>query len=94
MYFHYADIFGVNPPESYGRLLLDAMLGDQTLFVRHDDMEVAWSLITPVLNAWEEDKGGQRTGLLYTYSAGSWGPAESDALLERVGLQWLTSAEQ
>lgn len=92
MYFHYADIFGVNSPEAYGRLLLDAMLGDQTLFVRHDDMQVAWSLITPVLNTWEEDKSGPRAGLLYTYSAGSWGPAESDALLERVGLQWLTSA--
>jgi glucose-6-phosphate 1-dehydrogenase len=93
MYFHYDDIFGVNPPEAYERLLLDCMLGDQTLFVRHDDMQVAWSLITPVLNAWTEDKSGQRTGLLYTYSAGSWGPSESDALLERVGLQWLTSVE-
>jgi len=94
MYFHYDDIFGVNPPEAYERLLLDCMLGDQTLFVRHDDMQVAWSLITPVLNAWAEDKSGQRTGLLYTYSAGSWGPSESDALLERVGRQWITSVVQ
>jgi glucose-6-phosphate 1-dehydrogenase len=93
MYFHYDDIFGVNPPEAYERLLLDCMLGDQTLFVRHDDMQVAWSLITPVLNAWAEDKSGTRSGLLYTYSAGSWGPSDSDTLLERVGLQWLTSAE-
>lgn len=91
MTFQYADIFGVKAPESYGRLLLDAMLGDQTLFVRSDDMKVAWSLITPVLNAWADDKSGQRTGMLYTYSSGSWGPSESDALLERVGLQWLTT---
>lgn len=91
MYFHYDDIFGTAPPDAYERLLLDAMLGDQTLFVRHDDMQVAWSLITPVLEAWAEDKSGKRAGMLYTYSAGSWGPAESDALLERVGLQWLTS---
>jgi glucose-6-phosphate 1-dehydrogenase len=94
MYFHYADIFGVNPPESYGRLLLDAMLGDQTLFVRQDDMQVAWSLITPVLDAWAADPIGQRCGALFPYPAGSWGPAEADALLERVGLQWVTSVEQ
>ncbi len=91
MEFQYADIFGIKAPESYGRLLLDAMLGDQTLFVRSDDMRVAWSLITPVLDAWADDGGGRRTGMLYTYSSGSWGPAESDALLERDGLQWLTS---
>ena len=94
MYFHYGDNFGVEPPEAYERLLLDAMLGDQTLFVRHDDMQVAWSLITPVLRAWEEDQSGQRTGLLYPYAAGSWGPPESDGLLERVGLQWLTSTPE
>ncbi|MDY0091252.1 MAG: glucose-6-phosphate dehydrogenase [Candidatus Vecturithrix sp.] len=91
MDFHYQDIYGIEPPESYERLLLDAMLGDQTLFVRHDDMSVAWSLITPVLDAWAEDKSGRRTGMLYTYSAGSWGPSESDTLLERAGYQWLTS---
>lgn len=91
LYFHYDDIFGVKPPDAYERLLLDCMLGDQTLFVRHDDMQVAWSLITPVLNAWAEDKSGQRAGLLYTYPAGSWGPPESDALLERIGRQWFTS---
>lgn len=94
MYFHYDDIFGINPPEAYERLILDAMLGDQTLFVRHDDMKVAWSLITPVLNAWEEEKNGQCTGLLYPYTSGSWGPSEADALLERVGLQWLTSTPE
>ncbi len=92
MDFHYDEIFGVDLPEAYERLLLDCMLGDQTLFVRHDDMKVAWSLITPVLDAWAEDKSGKRTGMLYTYSAGSWGPSESDALLERAGYQWITSS--
>jgi glucose-6-phosphate 1-dehydrogenase len=55
-------------------------------------MQVAWSLITPVLNAWADDASGRRTGMLYTYSSGSWGPSESDALLERDGLQWVISA--
>lgn len=91
MDFHYHDIFGVELPEAYERLLLDCLLGDQTLFVRHDDMKVAWSLMTPVLNEWAEDRSGKRSGMLYTYPAGSWGPAESDALLERAGYQWVTS---
>ncbi|MCP4401625.1 MAG: glucose-6-phosphate dehydrogenase [bacterium] len=92
MDFHYEDIYGVELPEAYERLLLDCMLGDQTLFVRHDDMKVAWSLITPVLNAWADDKHGKRSGMLYTYPSGAWGPAESDALLERAGYQWITSS--
>jgi glucose-6-phosphate 1-dehydrogenase len=92
MDFHYEEIYGIELPEAYERLLLDCMLGDQTLFVRHDDMQVAWSLITPVLNAWAEDKSGRRTGMLYTYPSGSWGPSESDALLERAGYQWVTSS--
>lgn len=93
MEFKYQDIFGIEPPEAYARLLLDCMLGDQTLFVRHDDMRVAWSLITPVLNAWTEDISGKRYGMLYTYSSGSWGPSTSDSLLERDGYQWLTSIQ-
>ena len=92
MSFHYESIFGVELPEAYERLLLDCMLGDQTLFVRHDDMNVAWSLMTPVLHAWADDKSGRHTGMLYTYAAGAWGPAESDALLERAGYQWVTSS--
>lgn len=92
MDFQYQDIYGIEPPEAYERLLLDCMLGDQTLFVRHDYTEVSWSLLTPLLNAWAEDKSWKRTGMLYTYSAGSWGPAESDALLERAGYQWVTSS--
>lgn len=91
MEFQYKDVFGIEPPEAYERLLLDCMLGDQTLFVRHDDMEVAWSLFTPVLHAWADDPSGNRTGCLHPYAAGTWGPSEADALLERVGYQWFTS---
>ncbi|PIE33662.1 glucose-6-phosphate dehydrogenase [candidate division KSB3 bacterium] len=90
MDFHYDDIYGVELPEAYERLLLDCMLGDQTLFVRHDDMKVAWSLITPVLNAWASGQTGKFSAL-HLYPAGSWGPTEADALLERAGYQWKTS---
>ncbi len=93
MDFKYKDIFGIKSPEAYERLLLDCMLGDQTLFVRHDDMKVAWSLFTPILDAWTEDTRGKRTGILYTYSSGSWGPASSDTLLELEGYQWMTSIQ-
>ena len=90
MDFHYNDIYGIELPEAYERLLLDCMLGDQTLFVRHDDMKVAWSLITPVLDAWANDPTG-KCSTLHPYMSGSWGPAEADALLERAGYQWKTS---
>ncbi|MHC4707139.1 MAG: glucose-6-phosphate dehydrogenase [Planctomycetota bacterium] len=54
MNFHYADVFGVRMPEAYQRLLLDCMVGDQTLFNRYDGVETAWKLLTPVLEAWQE----------------------------------------
>jgi len=89
MKFHYKEVIKEELPDAYERLLLDCMLGDQTLFIRHDDMQVSWSLITPVLNAWEEDREFKRTGPLYVYEAGSWGPAISEELLERDGKEWI-----
>jgi glucose-6-phosphate 1-dehydrogenase len=61
------------------------MFGDQTLFVRSDAMELEWSLITPVLEAWEESG---KEGNIYKYPAGSWGPKEAEALLKRDGHSW------
>ena len=84
MDFNYQEVFGIELPDAYERVLLDCMLGDQTLFIRHDGMEVAWSLITPVLGAWEESTPDS----IYPYPAGSWGPSESEALLERDGRTW------
>jgi glucose-6-phosphate 1-dehydrogenase len=73
-------------PEAYETLLLDAMLGDTTLFARHDFVEAAWALVTPVHEAWaDENVGG-----LPTYEAGEWGPAEADALTARDGRRWRT----
>ena len=66
-------------PEAYQTLLLDVIDGDQTLFVRSDEVEAAWRLFTPVL------EGGLP---VREYRSGSWGPPEADALLERDGEQW------
>jgi glucose-6-phosphate 1-dehydrogenase len=89
MKFLYSDVIEGELPDAYERLLLDCMLGDQTLFIRHDDMEVAWSLITPVLKAWESDPKRERTGALHLYPSGSWGPKASDELLSRDGRFWI-----
>jgi glucose-6-phosphate 1-dehydrogenase len=86
---YYRDVLAGELPDAYERLLLDCMLGDQTLFIRHDDMEVSWSLITPILRAWEEDREGEKTGKLRIYPSGSWGPEESEALLKRDGKSWI-----
>jgi glucose-6-phosphate 1-dehydrogenase len=84
MHFRYATTFGSNTPEAYERLVLDAMIGDGTLFIRGDETEASWQLITPVLEAW---RAAGRDGL-DPYPAGSWGPGAADALLEPRGHEW------
>ncbi len=76
--FRYAAEFG-ELPGAYVTLLADVMTGDQTLFVRGDEVEEAWRIITPALDLGEEPD---------PYSAGSWGPAAADALLARTGRKW------
>lgn len=83
MDFGYCEAFGVESPEAYERLLLDAMLGDATLFARRDEVEGAWALISPILEAWERDATPPEP-----YPAGSWGPAGADALLAADGRRW------
>jgi glucose-6-phosphate 1-dehydrogenase len=84
MSFRYATTFGSNTPEAYERLVLDAMVGDGTLFIRGDEALASWSLCTPVLEAWA---AAGREGM-DSYAAGSWGPPSSDALLARNGHVW------
>jgi len=81
--FKYDEVFGGEPPEAYERLLLDAVHGDATLYARGDWVEQAWGLLDPVLEAW-----GRGPASLPTYDAGSWGPAEADALIARDGGAW------
>src|SRR5574341_1609308 len=82
--FAYRDTFTVEPAEAYERLLLDCMLGDSTLFIRRDEVETAWGLVTPILEAWA---AAGRTGLAY-YPAGTWGPKEADAFIQTDGREW------
>ncbi len=83
MDFRYGSSFGDDAPEAYERLLLDAMLGDPTLFTRWDSVEAAWALLTPVLDAWREGASP-----LQSYEAGTWGPERAGDLIEREGGTW------
>lgn len=87
MHFRCATTFGSNTPEAYERLILDAMIDDSTLFIRGDETEASWKLVTPILEHWE--KCGQ-SGIA-EYASGSWGPAESERLLQEKGHQWRRS---
>jgi len=81
--FHFADAFKIEPPDAYERLILDSLLGDGTLFARADSIEQSWSLMMPILEAWQAGATP-----LATYPAGSWGPPEADGLIEATGDQW------
>jgi len=74
-------------PEAYETLILDALLGDPTLFMRSDQVEEAWDVVTTIQEAWENDKFLN----LHKYEAGSWGPEASDALLARQGHTWISN---
>ena len=86
MNFRYGTTFGGEVPEAYETLLLDAMIGDATLFARHDFVEASWALITPVHEAWREEQSTE----IPMYEAGEWGPAEADVLIAREGRRWRT----
>jgi glucose-6-phosphate 1-dehydrogenase len=83
MDFSYAKAFGKSSANGYERLLLDAMLGDGTLFAHRDGVEATWALFTPILEAWEKQKED-----FPNYAAGSWGPAAADELLAKDGRAW------
>jgi glucose-6-phosphate 1-dehydrogenase len=84
MSFRYATTFGSNTPEAYERLVLDAMIGDGTLFIRGDETEASWKLCTPILQSWA---AAGRTGM-DTYPAGSWGPKSAEELVAKNGHAW------
>jgi glucose-6-phosphate 1-dehydrogenase len=86
MDFSYKEAFGSDPPEAYERLLLDAMLGDPTLFIRTDEVEQAWRLLAPVQQAFAEGYPH-----LAFYESGSWGPLEAARLLEPDGYEWVNA---
>jgi glucose-6-phosphate 1-dehydrogenase len=81
--FDYEEAFNQELPEAYERLLFDALRGDATLFMRSEELEAAWELVTPILEAWQD-----RSVPLPICAAGSWGPAEANQLLRGCQCSW------
>src|SRR5690606_10630882 len=79
----FAQAFGARSPDAYERLILDVIRGNQTLFMRRDEVEAAWAWIDPIAKSWDEANDAPKP-----YPAGSWGPAASIALIERDGRHW------
>ena len=90
MVFDYSGIAKSDSPEAYETLLLDIISGDQTLFMRADQVEAAWELIMPVLNYWENSK----TADFPNYPADSWGPENAEALIAQDGYHWYNLPEK
>lgn len=79
----FAASFNERNPDAYERLIMDVVRGNQTLFMRRDEVEAAWSWIDPILQGWSDNQQ-QPQG----YTAGTWGPSASIALIERDGRTW------
>ena len=82
MDFAYGGSFTEASPEAYERLILDVLLGDPPLFPRHEEVELSWKILDPILAHWA------RNGTPDPYAAGSWGPESADAMLARDGRTW------
>jgi glucose-6-phosphate 1-dehydrogenase len=82
--FDYDKSFDGELPEAYERLLLDALRGDATLFMRSDELEAAWEFVTPILEAWQASPLPH----VPTYAAGTWGPAEAERLVQDRSDGW------
>ena len=83
MDFLYGGAFRTGLPEAYERLILDAMLGDATLFTRADEVDEQWALVDSIVAAWKRDRP-----MFPNYPAGTWGPSAADELLRRDGRSW------
>jgi glucose-6-phosphate 1-dehydrogenase len=85
MDFGYGASFGATSSDAYDRLLLDCMMGDQTLFTRADEVEAAWRVVTPALTVWESPTNPAD---MPTHEAGTWEPEAAEQLLNRDGRRW------
>ncbi len=83
MDFDYGASFGAREPSAYETLLLDAMVGDSTLYIRQDAVEASWAIVEPVLNSW-----ATQSLEFPNYAAGTWGPKGADEMLARRGHAW------
>lgn len=88
MKFNYCEAFSVDLPEAYETLILDIMKSDATLFMRADQVEAAWKILTPILDVWKQSPPAD----FPNYTAGSWGPVEAQELLAHEGHCWQNPA--
>ena len=86
MDMEYKTTFNVEPPEAYERLIYDATMGDQTLFIRGDEAEAAWAVIDPIEQGWAASSTPP-----YQYDPGTWGPKKAQDLIELDGRRWMHS---
>jgi glucose-6-phosphate 1-dehydrogenase len=84
MHFSYDSEFGAYTPEAYERLLLEAMVGDPTLFIRRDEVEASWEIVDPIRQAWSQSPLSPEA----FYPAGTWGPGTADKLLNQYNHAW------
>ena len=84
MDFRYGSYFGMSPPEAYERLILDCMLGDNTLFARQDEVFNSWKLLSPLIAYWAQNTEKD----FPNYQSGTWGPKAADDLLARDHRKW------
>ena len=84
MDFHYSDMNEDDLPEAYERLILDALVGDNTLYARADAVQAAWKYVDPILEYWRQNPNTK----LYGYPAGTWGPPETLTLFENTEEDW------
>ncbi len=89
MDFTYKESYTEATPEAYETLLLDVLDGDATLFMRSDQVEAAWKIVMPIVNAWKKNPKKQ----LLKYAAGSWGPVASTTLLKPYAKEWVLLPE-
>jgi glucose-6-phosphate 1-dehydrogenase len=82
MDFGYGHSFTESSPEAYERLILDVLLGDPPLFPRHEEVELSWRILDPVIAHWAEQ------GQPPPYPSGSWGPEAATEMLARTGRTW------
>jgi glucose-6-phosphate 1-dehydrogenase len=82
MDFAYGDSFTEASPEAYERLILDVLLGDPPLFPRHEEVELGWKILDPVLDRWANQ------GNLDQYTSGGWGPTSAYEMMARDGRTW------
>ena len=84
----FAEAFSVRNPDAYERLLMDVVRGNQTLFMRRDEVAAAWNFIDPILDHWKESSEAPKP-----YTSGTWGPTSAIALIERDGRTWYEASD-